>query len=122
MGHQSGRLFTFDHMAVFYRYVLEMTAEQRREWAQSKAQDGSGPPLEFDFPADGLLIAGRLSHQFDLIRCCGQEDSPVWYFNTWEWQVRSYLSALAWLRAWCQGAEHAIASGYFRICPGGTVP
>lgn len=26
MGHKSGRLFTHDHMHVFYRHVLEMTA------------------------------------------------------------------------------------------------
>src|SRR5947209_20599280 len=47
MGHKSGRLFTCDHMAVFYRNVLEMTADERRLWAECNAEDGSGPPPEF---------------------------------------------------------------------------
>lgn len=123
MGHNSGRLFTCDHMAVFYRYVLEMTAEQRQIWAESNAEDGSGPPPSFDFPADGLLIAGRLGDQFEFIRCHGEDDSPVWYFNDWDWQVReSKPSVFAWLETWCEEAERAIASGYFNRFPGGTTP
>jgi SMI1 / KNR4 family (SUKH-1) len=76
MGHKSGRLFTCDHMAVYYRYVLEMTAEQRQIWAEWKAEDGSGPPPQFDLPPNALLIADRLGEQFEFIRCAGQEDSP----------------------------------------------
>jgi hypothetical protein len=123
MGHKSGRLFTCDHMAVFYRYVLDMTADERRLWAESQAEDGSGPPPEFELPADALLIAGRLGDQFGYIRCGGQDDSPVWYFNTWEWQVRElHSSVLAWLECWCEEAERAIARGYFDIYPEGTTP
>jgi len=123
MGHKSGRLFTSDHMAVFYRYVLEKTAEERQTWLECNAEDGSGPPSEFDLPPDALLIAGRLGDQFEFIRCSGQEDSPVWYFNTWEWQVReSHPSVLAWLECWCGEAENAFASGYFDLHPDGTTP
>jgi hypothetical protein len=66
---------------------------------------------------------GRLGEQFEFIRCSGQEDSTVWYFNTWEWQVReSSPSVLAWLETWCEEAERAIASGYFDVLPEGTTP
>lgn len=123
MGHKSGRLFTSDHMAVFYRDVLEMTAEERQTWAECNAEDGSGPPPEFDFPRDALLIASRLGDQFEFIQCRGHEDSPVWYFNTWKWQVQeSHPSVLAWLEWWCAEAERAIASGYFDHYPDGTTP
>ncbi len=36
MGHKSGRLFTSDHMAVSFRHVLEMTAEERLAWNDCK--------------------------------------------------------------------------------------
>jgi len=123
MGHKSGRLFTCDHMAVYYRNVLAMTAEQRQVWAECNDEDGSGPPPNFDLPADALLIAGRLGDQFEFIRCRSQEDSSVWYFNTWEWQTReSNPSVLAWLETWCGEAERAVASGYFDMFPEGTTP
>lgn len=123
MGHKSGRLFTSDHMAVFYRYVLTMTAEEREGWATCKDEEGSSPPLGFTLPADALLIAGRLGSQFEFIRCQGQDDSPVWGFNIWDWQLReSSPSVLAWLERWCGEAERAIASGYFDLNPQGTTP
>jgi len=123
MGHRSGRLFTCDHAAVFYPHVLAMTAEQQRLWAEARAEHGSGPPPEFELPVDALLIYGRLGEQFEFIRCDAQDDSPVWYFNTWEWQVReTEPSVLAWLESWCTEAEGAIASGYFDLYPEGTTP
>jgi hypothetical protein len=123
MGHKSGRLFTCDHMAVFYPHVLEMTADQRLLWAECNDSDGSGPPQGFQLPLDALLIASRLADQYEFIRCCGQEDSAVFYFNVWDWQVReSNPSVLAWLETWCGEAERAIASGYFDLYPEGTTP
>lgn len=123
MGLESGRLFTWDHIAAFYRHVLAMTAEQRELWAQHRAEEGGGPPPEFELPADALIIAGRLGNQFEFIRCCEQDDSPVWYFDTWEWQMReSHPSVLTWLETWCEEAERAIASGYFDLFPEGTTP
>jgi len=123
MGHRSGRLFTCDHAAVFYPNVLAMTAEKRHQWAQAQAEDGSGPPPEFELPVDALLIYGRLGEQFEFISCGGQDDSPVWYFNTCDWQVRqTESSVLAWLESWCTEAERAIASGYFDVYPAGTTP
>lgn len=123
MGHRSGRLFTCDHMAVFYRHVLVMTADVRECWAEDNAEDGSGPPPGFAFPADALLIGGRLGDQFWFIRCDGQDDSAVWYFNTWEWEVLEFeTSVLGWLETWCGEAEQAIANGYFDLYPDGTTP
>ena len=123
MGHRSARLFTCDHAAVFYSYVLKMTAEKRQQWAEAKTEDGSGPPSHFELPVDALLINGRLGDQFEFIRCGSEDDPPVWYFNIWEWQVRqSASSVLEWLEGWCSEAERAIASGYFDLYPEGTTP
>lgn len=122
MGHKSGRLFTHDHMAVFYSYVLKMTADERWSWNDG-ADDGSGPPEKFQLPGDALLIAGRLGDQFEFIRCNLPDDSPVWYFNTYEWEVKqSHASIFDWLEAWCGEAEEAIAGGYYDEYPDGTKP
>ena len=110
-------------MAVSYEHVLAMTGDARRLRAECNPEDGSGPPAEFELPAEALLIAGRLGDQFEFIRCDGGDDSPTWYFNTWEWRPReSHPSVLAWLEAWCGEAERAIADGYFARSPGGTTP
>jgi SMI1 / KNR4 family (SUKH-1) len=117
MGHHSGRLFSSDHIAVFYPYVLNMT-EELQQWRSPDYE----VPANFSLPDGSLLIAGRLGEQFEFIRCGEQEDS-VHYFNTWNWQIRcSYPSVLAWLEAWCGYAEEAIASGYFAQHPLGTGP
>jgi hypothetical protein len=114
MGHRSGRLFTSDHAAVFYRYVLPMTDDFMNEVQQ---------PDSFELPAKSLLIACRLGEQFSFISCAERDDSPVWYFNAWDWKiVRIHDSVLAWLQAWCDEAERAIASGYFETNPAGTAP
>ncbi len=119
MGHRSGRLFASDHIAVRYRDVLAMTSEIPAAWAV----EGPQPPLTFALPADTLLIAGRLSQQFEFIRCVGQDDSPVWYFNDWEWRIRqSQPSILAWLESWCDEALRAVADGYFDAHPKGAGP
>jgi hypothetical protein len=123
LGHRSGKLFTSDNMAVFYPQVLAMTNERRRSWAEALAEDGSGPPPGFKLTDDALMIAGRLGDQFEFIRCNRQDDSPVWYFNTWDWQIKEvHPSVLDWLESWCAEAERAIASGYFDSFPDGTTP
>lgn len=124
MGHKSGRLFTHDHMAVFYPYVLKMTAEQRQAWSGASADNGSGPPADFQLPEDALLILGRLGDQFEFIRCNNRSDeSPVWYFNTFDWVIKqSHASVLDWLETWCGEAEEAIADGFYDEYPDGTTP
>jgi hypothetical protein len=123
MGHKSGRLFACDHMSVFYHNVLAMTAEERERWADCRDKDGTGSSPKFELPHNALLIASRLGEQFEFINCSGQDDSPVWHFNTWEWQIReSNPSVLDWLESWCGEAERAIASGYFDLFPDGTTP
>jgi len=121
MGHSSGKLFTHDHLAVTYPYVLSMTTKERRSWVARRAKNGSGPPPAFEFPDDALLIAGRLGEQFGFIRCSGQDDVPVWYLNNYRWETRElHPSVLEWLECWCEAAEDAIAGGYFDEYPDGT--
>jgi hypothetical protein len=106
-------------MAVFYPYVLSMTDEDPQEWAA----EGCVPPPNFVLPADALLISGRLGDQYQFIRCTGEDDSPVWYFNTYQWEVvESHPSILSWLESWCSEAEQSIVSGYFDRHPNGTRP
>ena len=119
MGHRSGRLFTSDHMAVFYSYVWDMTQDLR---------NGTDPalPSQFQLPKDALIVAGRLGAAWEFIRC-GQgvrlDDSEVWYFDERDWTIRrSHPSVFAWLEAWCGFAEEAIADGYFERNPKGTTP
>jgi hypothetical protein len=123
MGQGSGRLFTCDHAAVSYSHVLVMTAEMRKQSARPNTATGTAPNQEFELPADALIIYGRLGEQFEFIRCNNQDDSPVWYFNTDEWEMRqTHSSILEWLESWCTEAEAAIASGYFDKYPKGTRP
>lgn len=119
MGHTSGRLFRCDHAAVSYPHLLAMTADLRTGWAESEVGTTPG----FELPADALVILGRLSEQFEFIRCSDPDDSPVWYFNTWDWTTRqTEPSVLAWLESWRSEAEAAIAGGYFDLFPDGTTP
>jgi hypothetical protein len=119
MGLRSGKLFATDHVAVFYRDVLNLTSDFPRNWAE----DGTPPPPSFQLPADALVISARLGEQFEFIRCVDGRDSPVWYFNSWDWQIReSHPSVMAWLDAWRAEAVRAIASGYFAQNPRGTSP
>ncbi len=121
MGHASGRLFTHDHLAVFYKQVLWMTDEYPAEWCEEWAKEGIEP--KFALPANALIICGRLGEQFEFIKCIGEEDSAVWFFNASSWQVRqSHASVLDWLEAWCNAAEEAIADGYFEHNSQGTTP
>jgi SMI1 / KNR4 family (SUKH-1) len=114
MGHYSGRLFTSDHMAVFYPYVIDMT----EEFANSKYK-----PSDFALPAQSLLVASRLDDYFMFISCEREDDSPLWDFVWGKWKIEQrFPSVLSWLEAWCEEAERAIANGYFKIYPNGTTP
>ncbi|MDA8743273.1 SMI1/KNR4 family protein [Rubripirellula amarantea] len=117
MGKRSGRLFTHDHMAVYFDHVFEMTDQLRRE----AIDDPDEPYVEL--PDDALVIAGRLAEQYQFIRCGDSMDSPVWYFNEYDYEiVVSCSSVLDWLNSYCDLAEQAIANGYFDIYPEGTTP
>ena len=95
-----------------------MTATLREEWTAKRK-----PPDGFELPADALVILGRLGEQFDFIRCTNQDDSPVWYLNSWDWKVvESFPSVNDWLECWCGQAEEAIESGYFERFPDGCGP
>jgi hypothetical protein len=117
MGHASGRLFATDHLAVRYPDVFRLTGDLPRDWVA----DGTPPPATFELPADALVICARLGEQFEFIRCADERDSAVWYFNSWDWQTReSHPSVLAWLDAWREEAQRALATGYFEQNLGGT--
>jgi hypothetical protein len=117
MGHKSGRLFTSDHAAAFYPYVLNLTADFRTEMRDLN------PPPSFALPGDALIICCRLGEQFEFIRCNSPDESIVYYFNSWNWDiVESTESIIAWLDRWCCAAEEAIASGYYKASPNGTAP
>lgn len=107
MGHDAGRLFRHDPSSrTRYRHVLEMTAQERELWSDYD------PPWEL--PPDALLIWDREGDWFDFIRCDGGDDSPVWKYDVYRWELReSRPGVVAWLEGWCRDAEAAIADGYF---------
>jgi len=113
MGHESGRLFTSDHMAVQYEYVVNMT--------QDFSPYGQGAGMKL--PDSSILIADRLGEYYNLIKCDSAEDSAVWSFSSIDWEIRkTYGSVYEWLDAWCTMAETAVNSGYFDLYPKGTTP
>lgn len=117
MGKKSGRLFTHDHMAVYFDHVCEMTAQHRQDAIEYPDE----PTVEL--PDDALIVAGRLGEQFQFLRCNDPDDSAVWYFNEYDHQiVDSAQSVLDWLESFCDAAEQAIQNGYFDIYPNGTTP
>ncbi len=117
MGKKSGRLLTHDHYAATYEHVIEMTAqcrEDRDEFADSKLPD---------LPTDALVIVGRLGEQFLMIRCTNSDDSPVWYFNEYDGEVKQcYQSVLDWLNSLVDEAVTATKNGYYDVNPNGTRP
>jgi SMI1 / KNR4 family (SUKH-1) len=116
MGHRSGRLFTCDHMAVFYSYVIELTDD-------FNTCPNLRAPSNFRLPPDAFIIAARLGAAWQFIRCSNSDDSPVWYFDENEWIIKETdCSVLDWLNTWCGIAEDAIAQGYFDVYPSGTTP
>jgi hypothetical protein len=79
--------------------------------------DESDPLRPFHLPDDALLIADRLGDQFEFIRCQGQDDSSVWYFNIWDYEIKvAHDSVLDWLESGCAQAENWL----FRLVPRGS--
>ena len=117
MGHKSGRLFTCDHAAVFYEYVLNTTADFHSGLYELE------PPSSFVLPADAFFINCRLGDYFEFIRCNEADESSVHCFNSWDWNIiESDPSVVNWLESWCAMAENAIATGYYESHPNGTTP
>ncbi len=116
MGHKSGRLFTHDHMAVFYRNLISLTVEYRETAAEF-------PNASVQLPKDAIIIASRLFEQFQFIRCNDALDSGVWYFNEWDKKiVATQKSVVDWLYTFCDEAKLAISRGYYDEFPNGTTP
>jgi hypothetical protein len=126
MGHRSGRLFTSDHMAVFYEHAVRLTDDFRTRRLGSGEEQHSGDmraPSTFRLPTNALIIAGRLDASWEFIRCDDANDSPVWIFDENDWAItETSASVIDWLRTWCGIAEDATASGYFLSNPNGTGP
>ena len=110
MGHASGRLFRYDHFATAYEYVIDMTAQQRGDFAE----DGELEQLNALIGPSDLLILGRLGEQYYFIRCNNPDDSAVYYFNNSEMATRRvYQSVLDYLNAIADECCEAIQGGYF---------
>ena len=106
MGKQSGRLFTHDHLDVFYSDVFGMTERRRSDIADYPEEQ------LIQLPQDALIIAGRLGEQFQFIRCGSSDDSPVWYFGEWdENPTQSHSSVIYWLYTFLDEAEAALKNG-----------
>lgn len=119
MGHKSGRLFTIDHVAVFYPDVLSMTEDVPSDWDRYDMD----VPKDFFLPPGHLIINSRLGDQFEFIICNDIDDSSVYYFNTDDWKIELHHQSISdWLKSWCTQSESAIASGYFLKYPNGTTP
>ncbi|MEO9592526.1 SMI1/KNR4 family protein [Rhodopirellula bahusiensis] len=110
MGHGSRSLFRYDHFATSYEYVIDMTAEQRADFAE----DGELQKLDALIGPLDLLILGRLGEQYYFIRCDNPDDSAVYYFNNSDMATRRvYDSVLDYLNAIADECCDAIQGGYF---------
>ena len=119
MGHASGRLFRWDHLATSYAHVLQMTGDQREE----AIDEGRAEWLRKIVGDDALIILGRLGEQFAFIRCCDPEDAAVSYFSIdHDEPIPSHDSVLDYLEVMADGCVEAIQSGYFDAYPEGTTP
>ena len=117
MGHRSGRLFTHDHYSAGYEHVRHMTAEYLEDCDQFPDEK------HVELPPDSLIIVGRLSEQFLMIRCNDPEDSTVWYFNEYDFELRqAYSSVLEWLCSTADEAKRAIDRGYYDMLSQETQP
>jgi hypothetical protein len=117
MGHKSGRLFSHDHFAIHYSYVLELTDSTREELTNTQSENN------VCLPADAFVILDRLGEQFQFIRCNNREDSPVWYLAEWEPEIKqTHSSVYDWLYDIAEEALEAINSGYYDTYPEGTTP
>lgn len=115
MGHKSGRLFTHDHLAVFYPWVLALTAAEPDAWKRLYDH----VPLQL--PTNTLLINSRYGDYYEYLCCEGGEDAPVLGFTAGEWEVtEAHPSVMNWLEFWCDQAEQAIAIGFFKEHPQGV--
>lgn len=117
LGHRSGRLFRYDHLAVNLEHVLDMTNHVRKRMTEDS--------VECQLPDNALVILGRLGAYFQFIRCDNGADSPVWELHEDDWLPSAdpiHQSTIEWLEFWSAEAESAIRTGYFRWLPGGTRP
>jgi hypothetical protein len=98
LGHRAGRLVTSE-FNIYYPDVMQMTAMYREYCAEAAhwPQDETRP---IELPSGQLIISNRYGEQFLAIECSGQEDSPVYYFNEWQDQVKTqYFGVMEYLRA-----------------------
>src|SRR5438876_6629617 len=75
MGHSAGRLFTHDHLAVTFEYVMKL----RDVLDEAMAEPPQAGTPQFRLPQHALVIAGRLGDQFLYILCDQPDDSAVFY-------------------------------------------
>lgn len=118
MGHDSGRLFTHDHVAVTYDRVLGLTDEFDEHFGDTPENP------DRRLPSQALVVLGRLGEQFLFLVCDRADDSEVFHIaSDPDLQPQlSHRSVVEWLNAWCDEAELAIMQGYYEKYPSGTSP
>ena len=124
MGRTSGRLFTHDHLAVFYKHVLNLTQEFLDDVVNEPDDDDYyNAPDNVHLPKKALIISGRLGAWWLFILCNGDDNPPVWSIDENNWNVEKFHpSVTQWLEDNCIQAEEAVKAGYFKRQPQGTTP
>ena len=108
MGHNSGRVFSHDHMQVNYSYVVDATNELPREIAEEY------PDIDNPLSPDALVIASRLGACHWYIMCNDLNDSPIWTLQEPHFEPTLVEdSVVEWLFWWATEAAMAIESGYY---------
>lgn len=110
MGHETGRLFRYDYFTAHFEDVLRMTAEER----DYSRDEGTLADMRHALGGNGLLIVGRLTHQYFFIRCAGGADAAVSYVESGDWKPRAaYPAVLDLLNAIADECAEAVRDGYF---------
>ncbi len=111
MGHQSGRLFTHDWLAVHYQNILNLTANMWEKIRESEEFSSVWDPILL--PKSAFVILYRdMSDDFHFIRCEETDDSGVWHFSPDVAQpVHIFPSVIDWLLGWCEEAAQAVSDG-----------
>jgi hypothetical protein len=119
MGHGAGRLVSRGEFDFYYPDVLRLTEEERQFWAEVRADDMTAAAVEL--PPQALIICGRHGEQFTVMDCTRPDDSPTFYFNHWDKQMRqTHDSLFGFLESMRADAEHWIGRGHRERSSGWT--
>jgi SMI1 / KNR4 family (SUKH-1) len=116
MGQGAGRLVDRNEFDLYYPHVLRLTEQERALWAEVRVEEPDSTVVEL--PPQSLIICGRRGEQFSFIDCQQTDDSPVFYFNHWQMQIRqTHHSLFGFLESMRADAEHWMAMGFPKLFP-----